>query len=247
MITRVRLASVAFVLLLVSASVSFAQQSDTTSTPRSGKLPKHGAIGAQVGSSWIYGGGDYGKGSQPRFSFAGSFRYVASHHWGWQINPYFTWAGYVPSKQTLIPAVTPPPTYVEPDYLAQIAGANGQLMYLKSRGPWTWHIGAGPALYRVVLQNHRKVVKDPVTYKKHQGTYMGATAELGTEYFLKAMPSTSLEWTVAWHSAFAKRDDQFKSGFNDVPQAVEFRFGGHYYFDLVPKKKPGAMQPPPAH
>lgn len=244
MSTRVRLASVAFLLLLASASVSFAQQSDTSSTPRAGKLARHGAIGGQAGGSWFFGGGDYAKGSQPRFAFDACFRYLTTAQWGWQVDPYFTWSGYVNSRKVHIVSASGPDNPSADDYLTQVAGANAQLLHLRQHGPWLLHVGAGPALYRVVLQNNRKVVKDPVTFRKHQGTYLGATAELGAEYFLKSLPSTSLEWTLAWHTAFAKRDDQFPSGFNDSPQLVELRFGGHYYFDLVPKKKPGTTPLP---
>jgi hypothetical protein len=244
MITRVRLASVAFVLLLVSASVSFAQQSDSTTTPRTGKLAHRGAIGGQVGASYMYGGGDFSRGAQPRFSFNGSFRYVSSPHWGWQVNPYFTWASYKSGYTSHIPRPGHPSDSSTVNYLTQIAGANAQLLYVRTKGTWTWHLGAGPAVYRVVLQNHRKVVKDPETFRHHQGTYLGATAEWGTEHFLRSLPNTSLEWTVGWHAAFAKRDDQFPRGYSDSPQVVEFRFGGHYYFDLVPGKKPGATPAP---
>jgi hypothetical protein len=75
---------------------------------------------------------------------------------------------------------------------------------------------------------------------------MGATAELGAERFLKSMKSTSLEWTAAWHMAYASTDDKFPAGYNANPQFLELRFGVHYYYDLNPGKKPGA-KPAPTH
>ena len=246
MITRVRLASVAFVLLLASTSVSFAQQADTTSLLHTGMKPHTGAIGGQIGESFLIAGGDYAKGATPRFSFSGSFRYLASSRWGWQVDPYFTWAGY--NVGTASPLIDParPADRTKDAYLTQILGANAQLMYLHTRHAWTWHVGAGPALYRVVLQNHRYVIKDPITFEKHQGTYLGATAEVGAERFLKNFSTTSLEWTVAWHAAFAKDDARFPGGFSDSPQGIEVRFGGHYYYDLTAQKKP-AKPPLPHH
>ncbi len=243
MITRVRLASVVFAWLLVSATVSFAQQPDSLTSPLATMRPNSGAIGGQVGASYLAAGGDYHDGARPRFSFAGSFRYVATH-WGWQLNPYYTWAGYGVSTPTPIVDPAAPNEPYKDHYLTQIAGASAQILRMHTRGSWTWHLGAGPALYRVWLENDRHVIKDPTTFRRHQGTYVGASAEFGVEHFLKNLTTTSLEWTVGWHMAFAKRDDQFPNGFSDSPQVFEVRFGGHYYYDLSLGKKSGAKPAP---
>jgi hypothetical protein len=246
MISRVRLASVALLLLLVSASVSFAQQSDTTSSARLGLKAHTGAAGAQIGASYMAAGGDYAKGAQSRFSFTGSLRYASSRQWGWQVNPYFTWAAY--KSGTASPLYDKAFASAHPtkdNYLTQLVGGDAQLLLFRSRGASTWHVGAGPGIYRVVLQDYRKVIKDTTTFALHQGTYVGATAEIGVEHFLKSLTTTSLEWTLAWHSAFAKDAKRFPNGFSDTPQVVELRFGVHYYFDPSPGKKPGAKISPP--
>lgn len=243
MITRVRLALVAAALLLVSASVGFAQQADTSAAAgRYGFKPVHGAIGFQVGLSRFAAGGDYSKGASPRLSISGSYRYVASPAWGWQVSPYFTWTGYVSTTHMpfdLTTDVHGRPFYTSDGshYLTQMVGADGQLLRFKAKGANVWHVGFGPGIYRVVVQRDRDVVKDTVSTKLHQGTYLGLTAEVGVEHFLGALKSTSLEYTLGWHMAYAKRDDQFPTGFNAHPQVFEARFGAHYYFDLVPKKK----------
>jgi hypothetical protein len=90
--SRARAASVVALLLLFGAGVAHAQ-SDSIATK--GALPGRGGIGGQIGSSWMLAGGDYSKGSQPRLTFMGHFRYQSSRHWGWQVSPYFTWNGYV--------------------------------------------------------------------------------------------------------------------------------------------------------
>ena len=72
---RARMASVAIVLSLASASVSFAQQPDTVAAVhRTGDKPGRASVGGQVGCPWFIEGGDYGKGAQPRMSFTGTFR-----------------------------------------------------------------------------------------------------------------------------------------------------------------------------
>jgi len=232
MFRRVRLASAAALVLLACASAGYAQQPDSLTALHSGARPGRGAIGGQFGSSWILSGGDYATGAQPRLSFEGSFRYVISPHWRWQVSPYFTWNAY--RTGTALNQVDPNfPTDVNKDYvLTQMVGGNGQIQVVRGKANWNWHLGAGPALYRVVVQNHRKVLKDDQTYRLHKGAYLGATAEIGVERFLRSLDNTSLEWTLAYQTAFAQRNDQFGSGFNGTPGAVELRFGGHYYFDF---------------
>lgn len=245
MIRRVRLAGVAVVLLLVSASVVRAQAPDSTSTTakRGGAVPGRGAVGAQAGSSYFFSEGDYSEGAQPRLSFAGHFRYVINNGWQWQVSPYFTWTAY--AVGTDAPFTDPNfPTETHKDFhLTQVVGASGQIQKTFGTGRSRWHVGAGPAVYRVVVQNHRKVLRDPVTNKRHQGTYLGATAEIGVERFLKSLDTTSLEWTVAYQGAFAK-DDQFPSGYNGSVGAVEIRFGAHYYFEFKKPKAPDLTKAP---
>lgn len=248
--SRARLAGIAALLLLVSTAVSHAQQADSSaaaahagSALRSGCRPGRGAIGVQSGTSLIVTGDDYKDGAQPRLTVEASYRYVATRHWRWQVSPYFTWNAY--RTGTSVPfADLRNPTDEKDHYLTQIVGGNAQLQRYGGKGNWNWHLGAGPALYRVVLQNRRYVLADPETFRKHQGTYLGYTAEYGVERFLRTLSNTSLEWTLAYHAAFATRDDQFPKGFNSNPGAVELRFGANYYFDFKPEKKPTTL---PAH
>jgi hypothetical protein len=245
MFTRVRLAGVTCLLLLASVSVGFAQQPDSTASARSGARPGRGSIGAQIGSSYIFSDGDYSKGAQPRASFTGSFAYVISSGWRWQVSPYFTWNAY--RTGTALPFQDPYLGSTTKDaVLTQIVGGNGQLQRTGGKANWVWHVGAGPAIYRVVVQNRRNVLQDPKSKSLHQGTYVGATAEYGIERFMRSLPNTSLEWTVAYQTAFAKSDSRFPSGFNGTPAAFEIRFGGHYYYDFRTPKKPGGT-PARAH
>ncbi|MBK7369839.1 MAG: hypothetical protein IPJ04_18665 [Candidatus Eisenbacteria bacterium] len=244
MISRVRLASVAVFLLLSSVAVSHAQQADSTRATQSPARAGRGAIGFQLGSSWFAADGDYTEGALPRLTFEGSYRYVMSKNWQWQVSPYFTWAAY--GNSTLMPFTDPnfPADETKGQVLLQLVGANAQWQRAGGGDRWRWHVGAGPGAYRVVVQNRRKVLKDPVSKRLHQGTYLAGTAEFGIERFNKGLANTSLEWTVASHMAYATRDKQFVSGFNGNPLNFETRFGVHYYFDFNrAKKKPAASTP----
>ncbi len=255
MFSRVRLASVAVCLLLSSVAVGHAQQADTTHAGRqqSYARPGRGSLGFQSGMSWFAADGDYTEGALPRLTFAGSYRYFVNKQWAWQVSPYFTWNAY--GRSTKMPFTDPtfPADVSKGDVLVQLVGANAQWQRAWDGPHWRWHVGAGPGAYRVVIQNHRKVLKDPTSKRLHQGTYLAGTVELGVEHFNTSLPNTSLEWTVASHMAFATRDDQFVEGFNGNPLNVEGRFGIHYFFDFNRGKKPerpaagSAPTPTPGH
>lgn len=235
--SRFRVASVVALVLLATAGASHAQPADSVATQ--GALPGRGGIGAQIGGSYFLSEGDYSDGAQPRFSFIGHFRYVAGRHWGWQVSPYFTWTGYVSHVTAPFADLNFPAEGTSKEfYITQVVGAAGQLQYFGGGGRQRWHLGAGPAVYRVVVQNHRKVVKDPVTLELHSGTHLGATAELGVERFLKKLPNTSIEVTAAWQAAFAKDDTKFPSGWNGMPMLAELRLGAHYYYEFRRGKSP---------
>jgi hypothetical protein len=239
--SRFRLAGVVALVLLFAASVSHAQSADSVATK--GPLPGRGGIGGQIGSSWIFSDGDYSSGSQPRFSFVGHFRYVISKHWGWQVSPYFTWNGYVSHVDAPYVDLNFPTEGVSKEfYLTQIIGAAGELQWFGGSGRKRWHIGAGPAIYRVVIENHRKVVKDPVSLELHNTRHLGFTAEYGAERFLKKLPNTSIELTAAYTQVWARDNVKFISGWNGTPRLIELRLGAHYYYDFR-RAKPKSTKP----
>jgi hypothetical protein len=238
---RHRLASALVFALLAMASVSHAQTADSVATK--GPLPGRGGIGGQIGSSYIVAGPDYSDGAQPRFSFIGHFRYQVNPSWGWQVSPYFTWNGYVSHVDAPFVDVNfPNDGLSKEDYLTYVRGGAAQLQWFHGKGRTRWHIGAGPAVYQVVIENNRKVVEDPVSRELHKGLHIGATAEFGYEKFMKKLPNTSIEGTIAWQAAFAKSDARWPSGWNGNPMLAEIRLGAHYYYDFR-KPKPKSNKP----
>jgi hypothetical protein len=228
-------------LLLFGAGTARAQKADSIATK--GAIPGRGAIGGQVGSSWMFAGGDYSSGSQPRLTFMGHFRYQSSTHWGWQVSPYFTWNGYVSHESAPYEDLNfPGEGTSKENYLTQFVGVDAQLQWFGGGGRSRWHIGAGPSIYRVIIENHRKVLKDPITLELHSGTHLGGSVEYGYERFLKKLPNTSIEFTTAYHVAFAKSDFRWQAGWNDNPMAIEVRLGAHYYYDFR-KPKPKSTKP----
>jgi hypothetical protein len=248
MIRRIACVSVALFASLAAASVCLAAEPSYA--------PRKGGVGGAIGGSDFLGAGDYSAGAQPRFSFTGSFRYVVRPHWRWQVAPGFTWSAYKIDQHlppSLVPNISVPSPYdtmhTKTYYLTLLAPISAQLQYVAQHGSWMYHAGFGPGAYRVWVEDRRKVLRDPQTFRLHRGVYPGFTVELGGEKFLKSITTTSIELVAVSHYVFSRRDQQFPSGFNDKLWAVDFRVGVNYYFDLIRGKKlpgsnlPGISQP----
>jgi hypothetical protein len=158
--------------------------------------------------------------------------------WRWQVSPSLSWAGYDHKEPAPYRDLNFPSDSTKADYLSILVPVTVQLQYTQRRGPWLLYLGGGSGVYRVWIENRRKVLKDPATFKLHRGLYPGASAQLGAERFLKALPTTSIELSASGHYVFAQRDEQFPSGFNSKLMTFELRIGGNYYFTPnAPSKK----------
>lgn len=229
MILRVCRVSIAAVLMLAVASACLAVEP--------GYAPGKGGVGGQLGGSYFLGEGDYSKNAQPRLSFSGHFRYAMGKRLRWQVGPGFTWAAYKTSTPAPFPDLNFPADSTKDHQLSLLLPVSAQLQLVVRRGWWFYHVGAGPGLYRVWVENRRKVLADPETYRPHRGLYPGGSAEIGAERFLKGLTTTSIEFTFAGHYVLAKRNDQFKHGYNSNLMAVSTRVGVNYYFDMQKPKK----------
>jgi hypothetical protein len=248
MISRARWVSSAVAALLTVASACPAAES--------GYAPRRGGIGGLIGASQVLADGDYssvregaGFGSRDaagRFAFAGNFRYVITPRWRWQVSPSFLWSAY--KHGSPIPFSDPnfPTETTKDNVLTLVLPVSAQIQYTQARGSWIYHAGAGPGVYRVWIENHRKVLKDPISKRLHRGFYPGGSAQIGAERFVKALPSTAIEFSLAGHWIVSDRSgkewlfwlrrdggNQFPSGFNSNLVALEGRVGLNYYFDLT--------------
>jgi hypothetical protein len=260
MISRVRAVSVPLFAALTIASVCLA--ADPVATPVDkpvvtpapvaiGPQPGKGGIGGQIGLSSFRLDRTFGAAWFDDYSDAARARLVFNAHWRYQLKPWlrwqigvgFAWAGY--TEHSIAPFTDPnvPTETSKGDYLTLMLPVTAELHYMYRNGPWHYYGGLGPGVYRVWVENHRKVLKDPVSLKLHRGIYPGGSAELGVERFMKDSPNISLEATLAGHLALAQRPDQFPSGFNSNCMATEFRVGANYYFTPGPRKATATTAP----
>jgi hypothetical protein len=254
---RVARVSAAIFAMLTAAAACLAQDLPVTSnpvsvdtaatrpaatTPARPRVKGIGSMGGSLGVSAFIADADYSSRRnadgtfgdtdvRERFSFAATFRYGMTSSLRWQISPGYTWTGY--TEDSPIPFTDPnfPADATKEKMLTQVLPVTAQLQWVVQRGGWLYHIGSGPGVYRVWVQNRRKVLKDPVSKKLHRGFYPGASGELGASRALKGLPGTELEFSLGGHWIFAERDEQFPSGFNSFLSFLDARVGLHYTFD----------------
>ena len=261
MIAKVRAVSLAAVAMLAIAMPCFAQDSEFEQGEavdiEIGHVPGHGGVGGQIGTSnfrpdrmlgeqWF---GDYSDGATMRFSFSGHFRYAFTSWFRVQVGPGLTWSGY----NELTPAPFPDPNFasdpLDPrtvnkgEYLTLMVPIPLMAQYVFTSGRWLYYGGAGPGLYRVWVENDRKVLKDPGPNRLHRGVYFGGSVMFGVERFFEALPSTSVELSLSGHVAVTERDEQFPAGFNSNVSALEIRIGANYYFTPGPREAEDSLGP----
>jgi len=249
----IRVCGVSVVLLasLTAATACFAAEPGAASAAGPGGGPGRGAIGGQLGissfrldralgSDWF---GDYSDGSALRLNFHAHWRYRVNNWLRWQIGTGFAWSGY--SESALMPFPDPnfPDETSKGEVLTLFVPVTAELHYVMQRGWYTYYAGGGPGVYRVWVENHRKVLKDPVSLKLHRGVYPGGSFEMGVQRYLKGSPNVSLEAAIGGHLALAQRHDQFPSGFDSNVMALELRFGANYSFTPGVKRTPTATTP----
>jgi hypothetical protein len=224
--------------------------------PAPAPLHPPAAIGGMVGGAGMVADADYSNTRTPsgefgdrdaeaRFAFAANFRYQLNHWLRWQVSPGFFWVGYNHTSPLPFQDLNNPTDTTKEKVLTLVLPVSAQLQWTPRRGPWLYHVGAGPGVYRVWVENRRKVMKDPLTKVNHKGFYPGVSGQIGVERYLKAQPATALEFSIAGHWAFADRPEQFPSGYNSALLGVEVRVGANYYFDPArfTKKKNEATPP----
>jgi hypothetical protein len=256
MISRLSWVSVATAALLTVASACLAADSVTGAGP--GRASVGGSLGlssfghgdptqSDYKADWRNWSGQYSVGAQSRFSFAGAFRYQVSNRLRWQVSPGFEWMGFAKKG---IPApftdVNFPTEKNKDDYLVLLAPISVQVQALVHGKTWLQHVGVGGGAYRLWVENHRKVLKDPVTLRTHRGVYPGVSFEYGAEHFFKGLPNTSIELMADANWVFAQREKQFVSGLNSNVFAGGLRVGTNYYFDPKRFTKAPAQPPGPA-
>src|SRR5580765_6005760 len=141
---------------------------------------KRASMGGLIGWSSFYADKDYssardGKGgwdgsnTRGRPAFQATFRYQVTDWLRWQLSPCYTWSGYQDGPMPFRDPYNPADSTTE-NVLTQVLPLTAQLQYVRTRGDWIYHVGAGGGAYRLWIQNRRAVLADPVTFARHSGS-----------------------------------------------------------------------------
>ena len=117
-------------------------------------------LGGLVGGAQVFADADYSnrrtpsgefgsRDTQPRFAFAANFRYAMTPWLRWQVSPGFLWVGYDQDSPLPFPDPNHPADTTKENVLTLILPVSAQLQWTPTRGPWHYHVGAGPGVYRV--------------------------------------------------------------------------------------------------
>src|SRR5262245_18339059 len=160
MILRARWMGIVVAMLLTFPCLGAHAATDSTAV-RGGSSPGRGGVGGVLGGTLFVSSEDFSTGALPRFSFDGHWRYQMNTRVRIQVGVAFTWAAY--SKDELTP-FTDPAFSSETDkegYLAHLLPVIAHAQWTFGKRPWGYYNGAGPGLYRVMVQHERKVLRDP--------------------------------------------------------------------------------------
>ena len=244
--SRVRWVSGAILSLLTVASACLAAEPPTSAVaadsgrrqprPRRHTAAISAASAASADSSasgYVPGYQDYSKYAQVRMSFSANWRYNLSRSLALADQPR-TSSGPGYSKHSNPAPFQDPNFPADPykdDYLTLVLPISAQIQWVHRGRSLVWHLGAGPGAYRVWVENHRKVVPDPVTFDHHKGIYWGGSAELGFEHFFKSLPTTSSEVTLDSTTSTPSATISSPPGSTAPDWRSGLRVGANYYFE----------------
>jgi Outer membrane protein beta-barrel domain len=216
--------AVAVVLAATAASVSnaFAQ-------PK----PGQGSLGARIGVPYFTGDKDTKDAQRPRLLFLANFGYRFSP--GWRLNTDFGygWIGYKDEAPTPYKVVTSSDSVmVKQDLLTKFVPIDVTL--IKALNPdakkWSPYVGAGATITRLEIVNQRRKIQDPATFVNWIKWAPGVHAMVGSEYFIPAKPTVSLDFSLRWTYLFSKDTKRFPSGFTGNDSYLTGNFGVNVHF-----------------
>lgn len=204
--------------------------------------PGKGSLGGSLGMPFLYSRQELARGQRPRIIGKLHFQYVFTPSMRLSLRGGFGWLGYNGTEPTPYPFPSDNGGFdtTRVDQLTTIIPASAALVYTDDIGSsrWKWFAGGGLGVYRMNIMNDRKTVYDPVTYDRLKFTSLGATGEVGVEYFLPANKNVSFEWLGTGHFLFATYAGKYPSGYKGRHGFVDFSFGVNVYFN------PGSESPP---
>ena len=229
-------------------AVFLAAAAATVSNAYAQPKPGQGSLGARIGVPYFLSDSDTKDGQKPRILATANFGYRISPNWRLMTDFGFGWVIY--KDDALLPYKVTNSTdsiQVKQDLMTKIVPIDATLIHVfdGNATKWSPYIGAGFTINRMEIDNQRRKIQDPATFKPWVNWAPGVHAILGEEYFIPANPNVSLDFSLRYTYLFSENTKDFPSGFTGNDSYLDLAFGVNVHFWPGGKKPVEAVAPAP--
>lgn len=209
--------------------------------------PGQGSIGMRIGVPYFLSDADTKLGQKPRMLISANFGYRFSPAWRLMTDFGFGWVVYKDDELAPYKVVNETDSVAtRQDLMTKVVPIDATLIRNLNGGAkkWSPYIGVGATINRMEIDNQRRKIQDPATFKPWINWAPGIHAILGEELFIPAKPTVALDFSVKYTYLFSKNEKDFPSGFTGNDSFLAFNFGVNVHF--WPGGKPVEVAPAPA-
>ena len=210
--------------------------------------PGQGSLGARIGAPFFLSDADTKLGQKPRLLMSANFGYRFSPNWRLMTDFGFGWVVYKDDEPTPYKVVNETDSIgVRQDLMTKIVPINATLIYSLNghAKKWSPYVGGGVTINRMEIDDQRRKIQDPATFKPWVDWAPGVHALLGEEFFIPAKPTVSLDFSARYTYLFSENTKDFPSGFTGNDSWLSFSFGVNVHF-WPGGKAPVEVAPAPA-
>jgi len=231
-----------------AVAVFLAATAATVSNAYAQPKPGQGSLGARIGVPYFLSDFDTKDGQKPRLLATANFGYRFSPNWRLMTDFGFGWVVYkddapLPYKVTN----STDSIQVKQDLMTKIVPINATLIHVfdGNAKKWSPYVGAGVTINRMEIDNQRRKIQDPATFKPWINWSPGVHAILGQELFLQSNENVSLDFAVRYTYLFSENAEDFPSGFTGNDSHLDATFGVNVHFWPGGKKPVETVAPAP--
>jgi hypothetical protein len=208
--------------------------------------PGQGSIGMRIGAPYFLSDSDTKLGQKPRPLFSANFGYRFSPGWRLMTDFGFGWVVYKDDEPAPYKVVNETDSVsTRQDLMTKIVPIDATLIRNLNADAkkWSPYVGVGITINRMEIDNQRRKIQDPATFKPWVDWAPGIHAILGQELFIPAKPTVALDFSIKYTYLFSKNEKDFPSGFTENDAFLAFNFGVNVHF--WPGGKPVEVAPAP--
>ena len=231
-----------------AVAVFLAAAAATVSNAYAQPKPGQGSLGARIGIPYFLSDFDTKDAQRPRLLASANFGYRFSPNWRLMTDFGFGWVIYKDDAPLPYKVVNSTDSVsVKQDLMTKIVPINATLIHTFNGNArkWSPYAGAGLTINRMEIDNQRRKIQDPATFKPWVNWAPGVHALLGQEYFIPANQNVSLDFSLRYTYLFSENKEDFPSGFTGNDSFISAAFGVNVHFWPLGTKPVEAVAPAP--